>query len=328
MKDKKKVLLIISITIIFLLVSTLNTDLNKNKEEVTIGYSALRISLPVFVAVENGYFEEEGLNVKLERFDTAQPLMQALVAGTIDVGGYTALPITYNSMIRGNKKLYFITSMIEDQNHPISYFLIPSNYTSEINVSDMEGKRIGVLPTIAYQKWLEVILKENGVNIENVEIVPINPSLQPSAIQSGQIDALFTNDPAATTAIKTGVAKKISEESLVPKYLGEPFIFGSFNIEKGYADSNPEKTKKIILSLDKAIGFVNSNPEESKKIMEKYVHDSQKPFVEFYPDAFYLNSTESRESDFQKIAEQYLEIGIIESPLNLKDLIASEYSIK
>jgi ABC-type nitrate/sulfonate/bicarbonate transport system substrate-binding protein len=296
----------------------------KNPNEITIGYSALRISIPVFVAFENGYFADEGLNVKLERFDTAQPLMQSLVAGNIDIAGYTALPITYNSMIRGDKELYFVTSMIEDQDHLISYFLVSVDEPNEIKVSDFKGKKIGVLPTIAYQKWLEVILNENGLTTKDVEILPINPALQPVALESGQVDALFTNDPAATTAIETGIARKISDESLVPKFLGEPFIFGSFNIDKTFADQNPDTTKAIIRGLDKAVMFVNENPTESKQIMKKFVHDSQKPFVDSYPNALYLTSAKSSEDDYQDVANQYLEIGIIDQSLSIENLIVSE----
>src|ERR1017187_2364898 len=42
---------------------------------VRIGYSKLRISLPVFVAQENGYFRAEGLRVELVGYDTAQPMI-------------------------------------------------------------------------------------------------------------------------------------------------------------------------------------------------------------------------------------------------------------
>jgi len=290
-------------------------------QDVTIGYSALRISLPVFVAVENGYFEEQGLNVNLERFDTAQPLMQALVAGTVDVAGYTALPITYNSMLRSEKELYFVTAMMEDQQHLISYFLVKSDASEDTTVADFRGKKIGVLPTIAYQKWLEVILKENGLSLDDVEVVPLAPTLQPSALGSGQVDALFTNDPAATTAIQQNIARKISGEALVPKYLGEPFIFGSFNIEKSYADANPEVTQKVIAALDKAVEFVNEKPTEAKEAMKKYVHASQQDYVQFYPDASYQPTSTTKDEDFQNVADQYLGIGIIPSWLQVGGLI-------
>lgn len=298
-----------------------NREMETQETDVTIGYSTLRISLPVFAAYENGYFEKEGLNVKLERFETAQPLMEALVTGFVDIAGYTALPITYNCMLNSNKELYFVTALMEDQDHLISYFLVPVDAPKGIRIPDLKGKKIGILPTVAYQKWLEVILKENGLNPEDVKIVPVAPTMQPTALRAGEVDALFTNDPAATTAIQNGIARKITDEALVPKHLGEPFIFGSFNIDKTYADNHPEAVEKVARALNKAVQFVNENPGKARQAMKKFVHKAQEDYVEFYPDAYYKKTTEVTGKDFQKMADQYLEIGIIPSKLVVKELL-------
>ena len=83
-KGQTRLWIAIVIIVVFLVAIGLFTVLYKKPaEEITIGYSALSISLPVFVAQEKGYFTEEGLNIKLERFDTAQPLMTSLIAGNV-----------------------------------------------------------------------------------------------------------------------------------------------------------------------------------------------------------------------------------------------------
>jgi len=61
---------------------------------ITIGYPHLRITLLVIVAQHNGYFADQGLNVTLKAYSTAQPMMYALVSGKIDQGGFCASPIT------------------------------------------------------------------------------------------------------------------------------------------------------------------------------------------------------------------------------------------
>jgi len=315
-----------SIIIVFMISGCISNDIKENgkidtqQTDVTIGYSALRISLPIFVAYEKGYFEQEGLNVKLERFETAQPLMEALVSGLVNIAGYTAIPITYNCMLKSHKELYFVTAMMEDRDHLISYFLVPVDAAKDIQISDFKGKQIGILPTVAYKVWLEIILKENGLNPEDVKITPIAPMIQPDALWAGEIDALFTNDPAATKAIMDSIARKITDEALVPKYFGKPFIFGSFNIDRTFADNNPEIIEKVVRALDKAVQFVNENPGQAKQAMKKFVHGQPKDYVEFYPDAYYKKTTEVTGEDFQKIADQYLETGIIPSKLAVKEL--------
>jgi NitT/TauT family transport system substrate-binding protein len=324
MKIKPLIVGILALILAFVLFNRISNKevTNTELEKVEIGYSALRISLPVFVAQEKGYFEEEGLDVDLTRFDTAQPLMSALVAGTVDIAGYTALPITYNAMLRSQTDLYFLSSMVEDQDHRISYIIVPEDTPSDFTIADLKGKKIGILPTIAYQSWIAEILKANNLDPEkDVEIIQIAPALSPSALASGQVDALFTNDPAATTAIQTGVGRVLSDNVEVPQYLGDPFIFGSFNIQKEYADNNPETLEKLTKAMNKAIDFVNQNPEEAKSLMIPYVHESQKDFVQFYPNALYQKIGEVTEADFQSVADQYLEIGIIKEELALKNLV-------
>lgn len=294
---------------------------SQEKKEIEIGYSALRISLPIFVAVQQGFFDEQELKVKLVRFDTAQPLMQALVAGNIKVAGYTALPITYNAMLRSSKQLYFITSLIEDSKHPISYLLLPENSPPEFSMKSLEGKTIGVLPTVAYHKWLEQILKENKINIDNVKITPIAPALQPSALQSGQVDAMFTNDPAATVIMQKKIGRRYSTDSLTPKYLGDPMLFGSFNADKQWADKNPGTFKKIVRALNKAVDYINKNPQAVKASMIPYIHESQQPFVNFYANAFYLRTDESNPDQFQQTVDDYLTMGIIPKQLLVEPLI-------
>lgn len=293
--------------------------------ELTIGYSRLRISLPIFVAQEKGLFEKHGIKADLLVYDTAQPLMQALVEGKIDLAGYTALPITYNGMLRSGTQLHFLTTMVEDQEHRISYLLrakTPEEQEPRIkDIQDLKGKRIGILPTIAYKVWIEAILKANNIQPDEVIIQQIEPLLQPQALASGGIDALFTNDPAATSALAKDLAETITDFVEVPKYLGEPFAFGSFNVSKAWADSHPDEFKRFTAALDEAIDFVNTNPEEAKVCMKPYLADVFKPHVELYPDARYLPTYQSSEKTFQKIAQEYFEMKITPKALDLSGLV-------
>lgn len=291
------------------------------KNEIEIGYSALRISLPVFVAMQQNFFEEAGLKVKLVRFDTAQPLMQALVAGNINVAGYTALPITYNAMLRSKKQLYFVTTLIEDNKHPISYLLLPATTPPEFSIENLKNKTIGILPTLAYQKWLEQILKGNNINIDEVKITPIAPNLQASALQSGLVDALFTNDPAATPIIQKNIGRRYSNESLTPKYMGDPMMFGSFNVDKQWADENPVTFKKIVQALNKSVDYISNNPNIVNTSMIPFIHESHQQYVKYYANAHYLRTDESIPSKFQLTADEYFKIGIIPKHLLLENLV-------
>lgn len=327
---KKVIFGIILVIGIIGLIYTLNIFKVKNiaakstefkNSEVNIGYSRLRISLPVFVAFERGIFKKYGVNAKLEMYETAQPLMQAMIEGNIDVGGYTALPITLNGMLRSKKELLFISTMIEDKEHRISY-LLKGKQSSINSISDLKGTRIGILPTIAYKAWLEAILKKNGLIIgKDVQIQQIAPHLQAKALKSGGVDALFTNDPVATSAIEAGIAEVLSNDVECPKYIMNPFPFGSFNVSKEWAESNPKLYQAIVASLNEAIDYINNNPDDSKQYMKPYLSNQFKKYVSSYPNAKYLDTSHSSIKIYKKVTEKYFKMGIIPKPINIDNYI-------
>ncbi|HEX3972831.1 MAG TPA: ABC transporter substrate-binding protein, partial [Stellaceae bacterium] len=55
-------------------------------EDVTIGVLNTTSTAPVFLAVDRGYFKDEGLTPKIVPFDSAQPVALAAVSGDIDFG--------------------------------------------------------------------------------------------------------------------------------------------------------------------------------------------------------------------------------------------------
>ena len=192
---------------------------------LVLGYAALRISLPIYVADDRGLFEKYGIHVRLQKYDTAQPMIDALVSGKISAGGYSASPITFSAMARSKVKLIFLTALMEDQAHRISSLIVTD--TSGIHsLSDLAHKRIGILPTRAYEVWIRLILTQNGVDPDSVIIQQVPPSLEPDALVSGSIQALFTNDPGATNALTRPGTKLLVTDALVPKYIYEPFYLG------------------------------------------------------------------------------------------------------
>ena len=64
------------------------------QDEVKIGYLNLVISIPTFVALEKGYFQEQGLKVVNTPFESGTLLADALVAGRIDaLGAVSIIPL-------------------------------------------------------------------------------------------------------------------------------------------------------------------------------------------------------------------------------------------
>jgi NitT/TauT family transport system substrate-binding protein len=268
---------------------------------MVIGLSTLRISLPVFVAEQHGLFVKHGIDAEVRRFDTAQPLADELGAARIDAGGYVAFPILFRPGAPAPKVRVF-TAIIEDAAHPLSYLLVKKG-SGLRGVAALRGKRIGILPTAAYGRWLEAILRHDGLGPEDVSIVPLAPPLEVDALAGGGVDALFTGDPMATAALARGLAEPATDTPDVPRVLGDPFLFGTFAVTEDFALKHPAPARALADALDEAITMIAADPAVGTAAMKPYVREIERPFVDRYPPARYLRSGEMSAAQLDRALE-------------------------
>ena len=259
-------------------------------EVVRLGVANLRISLPVFVALERQLFAKRGLAVETRRFDTAQPMADELAAGRLDAGGYVAFPILFDR--EGTPPpLRVTTAIVEDRDHRLSYLLVKKG-SGIGDVRALRGRRLGILPTVAYRRWIEGILRHDGVDPRQVTITALAPTMQADVLAGGGVDALFTGDPMATAALARGLAELLTATPDVPRVHGEPFLFGTFAVAESLVRQRPAVATALRQGLDEAIALLAADPALGRQAMRPYLRPGELPFVDRYPAARYLSSAE------------------------------------
>lgn len=271
-----------------MLVIALSACSRPSADRVVIGVPLLRISQPVFVAESRGLFKKHGVDVELKRFDTAQPLADELAAGRLDAAGYLALPILF-SREGGPPPVRVVTAIVEDEGHPLSFLLVKA--ASELrSVPDLAGKTVGVLPTLAYRRWLDAVLQHHGVDPRTVTVTPLAPQLQLDALSGGGIDALFTGDPMATAGIARGLARPLSPGAEVPAALGAPFFFGTFAVSEPLAMRRPQVVAALVAALDEAITLIEADAQVGRAALASALREGDRAFVSKAPPTKYLAS--------------------------------------
>lgn len=271
-----------------MLVIALSACSRPSSERVVIGVPLLRISQPVFVAESLGLFKKHGVDVELKRFDTAQPLADELAAGRLDAAGYLALPILF-SREGGPPPLRVVTAIVEDEGHPLSFLLVKVN--SELHsVPELAGKEVGILPTLAYRRWLDAVLQHHGVDPRTVTVAPLAPQLQLEALAGGGIDALFTGDPMATAGIARGLARPLKPGAEVPAALGAPFFFGTFAVSEPLAMRRPQVVAALVAALDEAIALIEADAQVGRVALASALREGDRAFVQKAPPTKYLAS--------------------------------------
>ncbi|MGZ3537069.1 MAG: ABC transporter substrate-binding protein [Thermodesulfobacteriota bacterium] len=91
--------------VLLFLVAIVSPNPSMAQEEVKIGYLGFVLALPTFVALEKGYFQEQGLKVTATLFESGTIITDALITGRVDVQTGSAV----------------IASWLAEQNMPGTY---------------------------------------------------------------------------------------------------------------------------------------------------------------------------------------------------------------
>jgi ABC-type nitrate/sulfonate/bicarbonate transport system substrate-binding protein len=259
---------------------------------VTIGYSALGVSLPVFVAHRMGLFADHGLRVQMKGYPTAHPLVEDIIDEGVPCGGFVAFPIALHRHLRA-RPLHYACAVAEDLDNPISFLLVRKG-SGIRTIEDLVGRRVGVLPTKAYREWLKVLLARAGLGYHQLKLdktckcmetcaaskVPIErmvpvydvlPYETAAALRSGRVDAIFTNDPGVTDAVRSGVADIFGDRPILPSLLGSPFLFGSFVFDSEFVADRPDEARRIVAALDDGVRFCQQDPAEARRLAATYL---------------------------------------------------------
>jgi NitT/TauT family transport system substrate-binding protein len=288
--------------------------------EVAVGVSTLRISLPVLVAVDRGLFADEGLAVELRRYETAQPLVDEVLDGRIDAGGYAALPIVAAALARGGDAPSLATMLVEDEAHPISRLVRRAGDVTLESPADLAGRRVGILPTIAYRRWIDAVLAHAGVDASRVTIVPVAPPQQVRMLAEGGVDALFTGDPMATGAIAAGAGEAFGPVAPVPDALGGEVDFGAFLVGARLVRERPDVARRLVASLDGAIELLRDDPAVAREAMASLLRPEEQALAARYPTARYLGSGEVTSARIDADVRALVAAGVIAAPVPLRAL--------
>ena len=261
-------------------------------EKVTLGASLLRISLPVFAAQRDGLFLAQGLDVTLPTYETAQPLLEDVTDGRIDAGGFIAFPIILQAARYVADPPVVVAGVVEDASNRLSYTLARRGSGLSFP-KDARGRRIGILPTIAYREWLEEILRAAKVPLEEVTIVPVAPLAQPGALATSEVDLLLTNDPIAIALLASKEAELVDGGPPCAQWLGDPFPFGTFALSAELVRARPAVAQRLVAAIDAGIESVRRDPVGARRALADMLPLAERAAVDSFPHTRYLTSQEA-----------------------------------
>lgn len=278
------------------------------KPSLRLGFIKLTDMAPLAIALENGYFAEEGLNVVLEAQANWKVLLDGVIGGQLDgahmlagqplaatIGYGTAanliaplsLDLNGNGITVSNEVWDLIRSELPENadgnpEHPISAeFLRPV-----IDQFAGEGREFNmgmVFPVSTHNYELRYWLAAGGINPGFYEAggdvvgvvgaeVPLSvtpPPQMPATMQAGTIDGYCVGEPWNQAAVAQGIGVPIATDQHV-KVTNPEKVFG---LRQDFASTNPETTKALLRAIIRAQQWLdendNANREEAVEILAR-----------------------------------------------------------
>ena len=255
----------ISLLLISLITPLTLSTCNKADNKITVAEVTRSIFYaPMYVALNNGYFDDVGLDVTLITTPGADKTMSALLSKEAQIGlmGPEATIYVYNN---GQKDyaINFAQLTQKDGSFLVSrkyYDYETFNFDNLINANIIGGRKGGMPEMI-----LEYVLKEKGYEVsntdENAQIyirTDINFDVMAGAFASGNGDFVTLFEPSATEM------ENIKEGYIVAS-IGEHcgnIPYTCFSSLKSYFSDNEEKIEKFTKAIKKGLDYVHNNSSE------------------------------------------------------------------
>lgn len=240
------------------------------KTEFNLGHLNSTAHLLGFVAKEEGFFEEEGLDVTLTLFSSAAELATGLESNKLDVAFIGSVPaLTFQS--QGHDLTIFGGEMTNGHGYVIKPEFVEGK--NDWDISILKGRNVASVKNSVQDAELQILLKDKGIEIgegdDKVNIVYFDSQKDAyNALQNDSIDAASAYSPYTSLAESQGykVVYRCSEEPLLEN---QPCCRQVATTEA--LSQYPNSYKAFERALIKAYKFTQEEKEQTIKDVKKYI---------------------------------------------------------
>lgn len=286
MKNKSNYYIIIIILVIALIaILSLSKPSTKHETELkTIQLNEVTRSVfyaPQYVAISNGFFEEQGLELEITTGQGADKVMTAILAGQSDIGlcGPEAAIYVYNE---GKEDYIEVFAQLTQKD---GSFLVSKENTNNFSWNDLKGKTVipGRKGGVPYMT-LEYVLKQNGINPSTDLTLDdsIKFDLMAGAFTGGDAEYVTLFEPTASMTQDAGKGYIVAS---IGEAAGE-VPYTAYCAKKSYIENNQEIIEKFTMATYKGEQWVKEHT--AREVAEK--------IQDFFPDT----TLESLETSVQK----------------------------
>ena len=272
-----------------------------------------------FVAfgIAKGFFDKQGLKIKLQSSQGGATTVPALVSGKIQVAGSNVVSL----LIAASKGLPIEAiapgTSAHGQGQKDFGALMVAKGSRIRDVKDLAGKSVGVntLNNIA-EVVVKASLQKSGVDPKQVKLREIDfPEMAP-ALDKGDVDAAFLIEPFVTTARQAG--DRVIDYSYVTT---EPNLqVGAYAVSRKFAQENPDAVKRYRAAVGATATYLMAHQDEFRRFLAERAKTPPKLARTMELPTF---TTKLNKGSMERTAGLVQRLGLVKEPVNVDDLTGS-----
>ena len=333
----KRIITTVAIVLVIALAAIIVTKVigNKTNEEVqiqTVKVNEVTRSVfyaPQYVAINNGYFEEYGIDVELTTGGGADTVMTAVLSNQADIGfaGPEASIYVYNE---GKEDYCQVFAQMTKKD---GSFLIARNDTDNFSWQDLKGKTVipGRKGGVPYMT-LEYVLRKNGIDPQKDLTLDdsIKFDLMAGAFASGDADYVTLFEPTASLTQKQNKGYIVAS---VGEAAGE-IPYTAYFAKKSYIEDNEDIIRDFTKAIYKGEQWVKEHSSsEIAEVITDFFPDTDTELlatvIQNYKDIDAWNDTPVlKQESFERLEEVMMMAGELEEKVSYNEMVNNKYALE
>jgi NitT/TauT family transport system substrate-binding protein len=293
-------------------------DRDRGPTAVTVGVLPITAVAPVYVAIERGYFADEGLEVTPAVAQGGAALIPAVLGGDHQFA-YTNNVSVLQAHARG-LPLRIVTDGAQAATDQQDADAIVARTDSSVRQpTDLEHATIGVntIDNVG-DVVIRAALEREGVDTSTVEFLEVPFPDMIAAVEAGRVDAGWVVEPFVQAAKARGLRSVFSPLDVAAGRVGEGLSIASYVTSERYARANPDVVTAFTRAMERSFRYLEDNPDELRRVVTRFTEIPGPVAGRMGLPSFAIDATEA---SLRFFAGRMVEDGLIERAPDPRQLL-------
>ncbi|HYZ20417.1 MAG TPA: ABC transporter substrate-binding protein [Gaiellaceae bacterium] len=238
---------------------------NRATADVRVVTLPIANGFPLDLGIRKGFFQQQGIEIKKTTLQSGNDVVLALANNNGDIGYLGFVPM-YIAVTSGIPMTLVAASEVEGTSAADNWQNILVKGSSSIRTPrDLAGKTIAVnaLKGVG-EVMIKAAMQKLGVSPTSFRLTALPFPQMRSALNNGQVDAIWTPEPFLSQAINIDGARSVMAPGPV---LGRYWPIGGYAARQAWRSSNPALAQRFRTAINRSLSYAQAHPSEIRAML-------------------------------------------------------------